>query len=167
MVEAGPWKLINHEGADSNDVLSICMRGAVDTGLPWEGCIDAEVPINPEEREDAPLLLMPLCGSVKAIGDPGKNLPHYRLNPSAYPEDDWAADEPVDFRAVEFMKSREVWMLLVLTTVPDDAGVVGSTRGIELLLLDCFAAECVLQQRLDCVREIACKSRGQGARKDL
>lgn len=57
--------------------------------------------------------------------------------------------------------------LLVLTTVPDDAGVVGSTRGIELLLLDCFAAECVLQQRLDCVREIACKSRGQGARKDL
>lgn len=69
----------------------------MDTGLPWEGCIDAEVPINPKEREDAPLLLMPLCGSVKAIGDPGKNLPHYKLNPSAAKASELAAGSSSSF----------------------------------------------------------------------
>ena len=55
--------------------------------------------------------------------------------------------------------SEEPPHLLVLVTVPNDAGVVGPMQATSVLFLDDFTAKSVMQQCLDCLREIACMLR--------
>ena len=59
------------------------MWSTVNPRLLWENGINAEVPVNAEERHYAPALLVPLCRAVKAISYSRKNLPHNEVNPSA------------------------------------------------------------------------------------
>ena len=59
------------------------MWGTVNPRLLWENGINAEVPVNAEERHYAPALLVPLYRAVKMISYSRKNLLHDKINPLA------------------------------------------------------------------------------------